>query len=511
MPSTFIDLPAELIEAVLVLSAASDPGSIAALSQTSRFFHDLIYRCPDQHLWRETFLAIFDDPRPVLSCLSTISGGHPSFDAHNFDWTKEYVRRISAARYIRHPLPVLPFKAPARTCIVYSMEDLIDIPPLLSVVQSLLSVIETSIPFPSSPTISLTILTDPSSQEEASSPFAPMINSPPFPPLLLLLAANYNSVLTSLNATWLNDLLEFGFPPELTRILFATLSVNVLGRPPFHPGLTPAAIWGESEVGHLFHKLVCCTGFVPIPTLPSLVEAESSPEAPADMPLPTTWTEAQSALSSAPPGPVSVTKDKMHPDSSPDIQRPQSSFYSAEEQFADARRLARRRVYDMQYLNSARMWGPFRPVRRGGLDTSTSLHGGEDGDDDDDEYDDDDDEDGLRLTWTNRGLKVTPPIAPYELVPDYVWLASARIVVEANLREAFERSEDPSALSTGDIMPLMHKMHTIRVGGSPGFWNGWVNRPGSMNEVEGSRMDDKSKEGEGVEGWDWAGVTGIWK
>jgi hypothetical protein len=108
MASSITHLPAEFIEAVLILSAASDnPRSIAALSQTSRFFYDLIYRCPDQYLWREIFLTTFDDPRPALNHLSIISNGHPRFDIHNFDWTREYAYRIYAATYFRHPPPIL--------------------------------------------------------------------------------------------------------------------------------------------------------------------------------------------------------------------------------------------------------------------------------------------------------------------------------------------------------------------------------------------------------------------
>ena len=67
---------------------------------------------------------------------------------------------------------------------------------------------------------------------------------------------------------------------------------------------------------------------------------------------------------------------------------------------------------------------------------------------------------------------MNPPIAPYDLVPDYVWLASARIVVEANLREAVELSEDLNAFSMGDVLPLLREMHTTRFCGSPGYWNG---------------------------------------
>ncbi|KAJ8581250.1 hypothetical protein M405DRAFT_938371, partial [Rhizopogon salebrosus TDB-379] len=352
MAPTITDLPAELIEAVLILSAASDnPGSVAALSQTSKFFHDLIYMCPDQHLWREIFLTTFDDPRPALNHLSTISGGHPSFDAHKFDWTREYVHRISAATYLRHLPPTskdtAPLKARPTTRSTSVLHEVLGIPSLLPALKALLSVVNTSTPFPSSPSISLTILTN-SSSEDANSPFAPMINSPSFPPLLLLLTTNYNTVVSSLNATWLHDLLETGFPPELTRMLLGNLSIDVQGRPPYHPALTPVSYWDGSEVGHLFHKLVCCTGFIPIPTPPSPPEPELSPDpefVPADLSVPGTCREAQSASD------TDKEEDGTTPLLPPLISPPQSSFYNAEEQYAAARILARRRVYDMRYLS----------------------------------------------------------------------------------------------------------------------------------------------------------------
>ena len=203
------------------------------------------------------------------------------------------------------------------------------------------------------------------------------------------------------------------------------------------------------------------------------------------------------------------------------IPRLRPPFYSADEQYADARLLARRRVYDMRYLSPTRMWGPFQPVQREGSGTGTSSHKGKDkyaddnyeDDEDDGDFDwedDDEDNDNLRLIYgTNRKSQMNPPIAQYELVPDYVWLASARIVVEANLREAFELSEDPNAFSMGDVLPLLRKMHTTRLGGSPEYWNGWANRP--ENGGEGSSASEKRKQDEEVEGWEWAGVAGIWK
>ncbi|KAG2073817.1 hypothetical protein BDR04DRAFT_1072334 [Suillus decipiens] len=456
MVSAIVDLPAELIEAVLIVSAASgNPNSIATLSQTSKFFYDLIYHCPDQHLWREIFLTTFDDPRPALNHLTTISGGHPNLE---FNWAQEYIDRISTARYIRRSVQT--------TASVSSQLKVLDNPSSLCVVKALLSVITTSLPFPSSPPISLTVLTDSS---ESNSPFAPMINSPPFPPLLLLLTANYSALLDGVNATWLQKLLETGLPPELTRTLMARLSFDVQGHAPFQPALTPASYWGGSEVGQLFHKLICCTGFIPA-------------AAPA----------------------LKLDQD-MH---SPPSTHHQSLSYTPEEQSADARILARRRVYDMRYLGPTRMWGPFQPARRNTphplvSDPLEVLNEN----DDEDEDDDDEDDLGLMHLGLMHGRRVpdlSPPIAPYELVPDYVWLASARIVVEANLRELFIESPRSTAFSTGDILPYMRKMHTVCIGGSPGYWNAWANRP---REEEGS---GKGKQ-DAVEGWDWAGISGIWK
>lgn len=482
MASAIVDLPAELIEAVLIVSAASgSPDSIATLSQTSKFFYDLIYHCPDQHLWREIFLTTFDDPRPALNHLTTISGGNPNLE---FNWAQEYIDRISTARYIRRPVHT--------TAPVSSQLKVLDNPTSLCVVKALLSVITTSLPFPSSPPIALTVLTD---FPESNSPFAPMLNSPPFPPLLLLLTANYSALLDGVNATWLQDLLKTGFPPELTRTLMARLSFNVQGHAPFQPTLTPASQWGGTEVGQLFHKLICCTGFIPA-TAPGLKLADIS--------VPGTWTGVSTSATLDSPD---EDQDMYMP--SPPSTHQQSISYTPEEQSADARILARRRVYDMRYLGPTRMWGPFQPVRRNTPHplVSNLLEVLNENEDSDEEDDADEDDLGLMHLGLMHGRRVpdlSPPIAPHELVPDYVWLASARIVVEANLRELFFESPRSTAFSTGDILPYMRKMHTVCIGGSPGYWNAWANRPG---EEEGS---GKSKQDE-VEGWDWAGISGIWK
>jgi hypothetical protein len=125
-------------------------------------------------------------------------------------------------------------------------------------------------------------------------------------------------------------------------MLLGNMAVNVQGHPPHHPVLTPASYWDGSEVGHLFHKLVCCTGFIPIPAPPAPVEAELSP---ADLSVATACTEAQLASSSITPSPESITDEEEDEDETLSvpplpIPRLRPSFYSADEQYADARILA---------------------------------------------------------------------------------------------------------------------------------------------------------------------------
>lgn len=310
----------------------------------------------------------------------------------------------------------------------------------------------------------------------------------------------------SVNVTWLQDLLEIGLPPELTRTLMATLSFDVQGHAPYQPTIAAESLWdgSDSEVGQLFHKLICCTGFIPI-TAPALELTDTS--------APGAW---PAVSTSAPPDSASTSDEDEDIPPLP-ITRPRSSSYTPEEQSADARILARRRVYDMRYLGPARMWGPFQPVQRDESDQLEILDEDEDEDEEEVEIEvDDDDDDGEeeeepneieRLIFVVRPPipDLRPPIEPYELIPDYVWLASARIVVEANLREVFTQSPYPTAFSMGDILPYMRKMQTMCIGGSPGYWDAWANRPSRKGSESGKSEQDQD------EGWDWAGVSGIWK
>ena len=90
-PASIIALPAELIEHILILTALSGfPTAIAALARTCSAFAALIYHSPDHHLWREVFLATFDDPRRLPTSLPD-----------PFDWGAQYRARVWAAALLK--------------------------------------------------------------------------------------------------------------------------------------------------------------------------------------------------------------------------------------------------------------------------------------------------------------------------------------------------------------------------------------------------------------------------
>ena len=78
-------LPREILEAVAVLFS-HNPSAIAALAQSCRAFHSLVYDSTDDHIWRRLYLDRFDDPRESaylrLSSDQTID--------FKFDWGGEY-------------------------------------------------------------------------------------------------------------------------------------------------------------------------------------------------------------------------------------------------------------------------------------------------------------------------------------------------------------------------------------------------------------------------------------
>jgi hypothetical protein len=102
---TILTLPPELIEKILIICAAdSHPSSIAKLAYTCTHFHRLIYQSDDIHLWREVFLATFDDPRLIShtwnrALVTRSSAGERVGEVElPLHWMTEFVRRLDAKR-----------------------------------------------------------------------------------------------------------------------------------------------------------------------------------------------------------------------------------------------------------------------------------------------------------------------------------------------------------------------------------------------------------------------------
>lgn len=99
-PICIFSLPLEVIEQILVACAFSgSPESIAAFSQTCRIYSELVYGSADNHLWREIYLAAFDDPRLRLNVLKR---PFTTSDASEvaFEWRNEYQCRIRAGKML---------------------------------------------------------------------------------------------------------------------------------------------------------------------------------------------------------------------------------------------------------------------------------------------------------------------------------------------------------------------------------------------------------------------------
>ena len=95
---------------------------------------------------------------------------------------------------------------------------------------------------------------------------------------------------------------------------------------------------------------------------------------------------------------------------------------------------------------------------------------------------------------TSNGLPT-----PAQLRADWAYLAAVRVVVEANLHEAFADSSDMRGLLALD---------GLRPGSAP--WDASAYKPSEV-EPPAACVKGKAKESVEVTGWDWAGMTGMWK
>lgn len=464
-------LPSELVEHVLIACAAyGDPQSISALAQTCRRFRELVYAPVDQHLWRHIFLTSFDDPRPASEIkFGTVTQvGHAGRDKllDCFDWRTGYTERVRAASCMRR----------------WTLEaDNSEGTPeeLCTILRALIAALTTA-----APCVSRTDA-EPVAVVSSTPPFP--VSSPSFPGFppspSIGKAGNPQS---SLNISWANLLLQSGFPSWLTKRLTSAEALRDNS-------------WSARPEARLFHQLVCFRGFCP--------------NIKNDLPI------------------ASSTRSR-------------SDLWKLRTQ---ARRLARTRVYNMHYLTPRRHWGPFLPVPvtdpappdpqpsssshpasppqassstqappstaepdpndpdEAGLEYLISLLDDGDGaDDDDDEYvpavtaDDEDTDDSDRDEFTQGGNDIVffrallssvhdgPVPEQKDMRVDWEWLAAARIVVEANLRESIGEDDDYEQQTTDpEVLRGLFSLEGLRPLSAPGLPTG----------VKG----------------DWAGVEGAWR
>ncbi|KZT23788.1 hypothetical protein NEOLEDRAFT_1135916 [Neolentinus lepideus HHB14362 ss-1] len=104
-------VPSEVTEHTLTFC---HPRDVAVFSRTCRGARDLLYRSPDQYLWRQLFLAHFDDPRKAIALKQL-----KECDAiKDYDWKGQLQRRISAES-VRSKIALASPEVLDRTCATF--------------------------------------------------------------------------------------------------------------------------------------------------------------------------------------------------------------------------------------------------------------------------------------------------------------------------------------------------------------------------------------------------------
>lgn len=297
----------------------------------------------------------------------------------------------------------------------------------------------------------------------------------------------------SSNISWLRAVLASGYPAALVAKLLTEKK---------------DPIWENTEEARLLYRLVSYTGFIPIPVDEADDTAQPPPEY-QDRRQRGRRTPGATAQHTPTQAQRSSTRQQPAPPPTNSVLN-----MDCEAQRSRIHILARMRAYELDYLSRRRHWGPFRPVSPAASDAhakleSTMARGNpaplDDDDSDDsefvplaveDESDADSDTSSRESTPAPEPRRTGRPVpTSAELVPDWAWLASARIVADANL----------AALTTdvnGDTITDIGGLHD---------WNGlregtWSREPDSDNDGKLKLKDSRN-----VSGWDWAGAEGMWR
>ncbi|KAK0194232.1 hypothetical protein F5146DRAFT_926440, partial [Armillaria mellea] len=426
-----LSLPAELLESIIISSSHVDgPSAIVSLSNAKSTFYELIYKSPDSHLWREIFLAEFDDPRKLGSLVGV---------EVSVDWASGYKHRIKARNQLvsRRSLAIeliLTITTGMRLSLTLTRFQIFSaLAPMALAAQSI----------PSSSVDTFATISEPIC---------------PWPPL------SREAVISgSLNSNWLDDVLSQGYPADaVSRFLLFQPTLDKDTNSP------DGETWDQSSTGQAFHYIFLHFGK---DKGKGKAKARDIEEITLD----------------------NVTQMKM------------------------ARNAAKLRVYNMKYPDPQRCWGPFMPV--------PSLEPRKPPNDD-----------KLLPIFRNASLQILafgsligdpeeerhptfifPPF-PHEVKPDWSFLASARVLVEANVRDrAHVVHSDPDDKEDFlEAMEALKNLDHLRMGGAPGFErDGWRRLNGEAEDAGETDLttDERGKESseDEIDGWDWAGVTGEWR
>ncbi|KAI0739991.1 hypothetical protein C8Q80DRAFT_1357624 [Daedaleopsis nitida] len=453
-----LDIPAEVVETILTFcAAAGHPCSVAAVAQTCKRLRSLIYEAPDRYLWRNLFLAVFDDPRIVSDSSST-----------DFDWHEQFTDRVWAGSYIRtHAKHIDVQKKPhlrsTRSTII-PLPELSDGGGNPSVharaLRALVSVTRTAAP--SSPhrstSTNVTSVDDVISQNPTLSHLH--TETPLTPPPV-------NGSSPSRNIGWLEQTLSNGLPYSLTKLLSYEYQ---------------ARDWRNMPEGPALCQLTSYLGFLPVP----VVEVESGSTSPSR--------SRKSPRSSASKSGRSRSASEVL-DMSESMQRER------------ARDCARPLAFSMRYLSRRRNWGPYlpfppRPPKPHVVAVIDSMDEGEDDDEDDGNSDEDfiPPDDDTSSSATSEPVEGAPTDAnaltrPDQLYPDWTWLAAARIVTEWKLRAHVEPEEIASLQAWDNLRG--------------GAWTSTV--PGVRRDESADPLPIDEDEPWKSHERDWAGAEGTWR
>lgn len=283
--------------------------------------------------------------------------------------------------------------------------------------------------------------------------------------------------------------------------------------------------WDDTEEARFFYRLVACTGFIPIRTTHD--DQAAGRAYTRGRPSKTNGGSSSRGANSAENASMSTL------DMAEGAQRER------------ARHLARTRTYNMRYLKRRRHWGPFLPLTNpvestanlpvssmsatdtgaGGscdldapTNTKATVHASSqdlllsdtDSSDDPDFVPTEDDGSSIvSLSPVSPPAHVRPPRlapTPDQLVADWAWLASARIVVEANLREMVGL---PDGLNAQLALDNVREGAWIGPSSTPAEF---IENSGNVVDVKGKGKDIGEEENSGaMKGWDWAGAEGVWR